>query len=285
MTPLPRIELDGGDGTVEHNKNNRCWPYHENDRVMPSFDQTPDAPQPFGFKVSWFAVKATNPRSVLDALEFGEAAPANWASGLAAAYGDPQSSDAWVFVSPAISGWVLVVGLSLPYPTNETHHDIGRKFDVLFSRLMKRFDDVQFFSSHRVVEYAAWARALRGEPLRVFAYLGETGEVLANVGAQTAEEAKLKFADLSGLAPSDAVDEIFRIAGEQEAEVDKLVAGGLSRREAWAKVWQNGRSAFPGEIDVVDLAALWSIDPRRLSAQDHPAGLGLAARLPKNLRQ
>jgi hypothetical protein len=28
---------------------------------MPSFDQTPDKPEPFGFKISWFAVKATDP--------------------------------------------------------------------------------------------------------------------------------------------------------------------------------------------------------------------------------
>jgi hypothetical protein len=53
--------------------------------AMPSFDQTPDKPAPFGFKISWFAVKATDPAAVLDALEFKEAMPANWASGLAAA--------------------------------------------------------------------------------------------------------------------------------------------------------------------------------------------------------
>jgi hypothetical protein len=28
--------------------------------TMPSFDQTPDAPQPFGFKILWFAVKAAD---------------------------------------------------------------------------------------------------------------------------------------------------------------------------------------------------------------------------------
>jgi hypothetical protein len=36
-------------------------------------------------------------------------------------------------------------------------HDIGRKFDVLFSRLTKRFADVQFFGSYRVVSFVAWA--------------------------------------------------------------------------------------------------------------------------------
>jgi hypothetical protein len=60
---------------------------------MPSFDQTPDNPEAFGFKVLWFAVKAADPASVLEALEFGGAMPANWASGLPAAYGDRQSSN------------------------------------------------------------------------------------------------------------------------------------------------------------------------------------------------
>ena len=39
---------------------------------MPKFAQTPDKPEPFGYKVSWFAVKASDPALVLDALAFGE---------------------------------------------------------------------------------------------------------------------------------------------------------------------------------------------------------------------
>jgi hypothetical protein len=252
------------------------------EKAMPSFDQTPDVPKPFGFKVSWFAVKASDPAAVLDALEFGEVTRTNWASGVAAAYGDSQSSDAWVFASPPVGGWILVVGSSLPYPTNETHHDIGRRFDLLFHRLMQRFDDVQFFGSHRVVDFVAWARALNGKPVRIFSF---ADEVMANFGGQTPEEMNLGFVNLSGLSPSDALDEIFRIAGEQQNEADALVASGLSRREALAKVREKGRNALHNETDVVDLAALWSIDPSRLEDQDHPLILGLAARLPENLKQ
>jgi hypothetical protein len=108
---------------------------------------------------------------------------------------------------------------------------------------------------------------------------------LSNVGEQTPEEAKLKFANLSGLSPSAARDRIFKIAEQQDAEEDKLVAKGLSPREARERVWPNGRGAIPDEKDVVELAALWSIDPTQLSNQDHPSGLGLAARLPKDLMQ
>ena len=109
--------------------------------------------------------------------------------------------------------------------------------------------------------------------------------MLANVGEQTAEEAKLKFANLSGLSPSDANDEMYRIAEENSAELDKLCVAGLSRREALKIVRQNGRSDFPGETDVVDLAAICSIDPIQLGDQDHPLSLRLAARLPENLKQ
>ena len=36
---------------------------------MPSFDQTPSRPKiPFAYKVNWFAVKASDPASVLDTL-------------------------------------------------------------------------------------------------------------------------------------------------------------------------------------------------------------------------
>jgi hypothetical protein len=255
--------------------------------TMPSFDQTPDYPQKFGYKISWFAVKASDPASVLDALEFGGATPANWESGLAAVYsrGVSQGSDSWVFVSPPVSGWVLAVSTRWPYPTIESHHDIGRRFDVLFSRLMKRFDDVQFFGSHRVADFVAWARAVKGEPMRIFAWFGSDGVVLTNVGEQTAEEAKLKFADLSGLSPSDATDRMFELAEEQAAEQDRLVANGLSRREALARVRENGRPATPDERDVTDLAALWSIDPTEVLDQDDPLGLGLAVRLPEDLAQ
>jgi hypothetical protein len=251
------------------------------EKAMPSFDQTPDKPRPFGFKVNWFALKASDPGSVLDAFEIGKATPSNWASGLAAVYGD----DPWVFASPPVSGWILVVGSWLPYPTNETHHDIGKRFDELFCRLMQRFDDVQFFGSHRVADFVTWARALNGKPMRSFAWAGSNGEVLANVGEQTPEEAKLGFINLTGLSPSEAGDKIFRIAGEQQDEADALVASGLSRREALARIRQNGRGDFPGETDVVELAALWSVDPSRLEDQDLPVGLGLVARLPKNMSQ
>jgi hypothetical protein len=263
------------------------------EEAPPSFDRTPDFPQSFGYKVSWFALKAPDPAAVLDALEITDATPSNWESGLAAVYSrDSDENDAWIFVSPPISGWVLAVSTSWAYPVaieaesqSEYQHDIGRRFDVLFSRLVKKFDDVQFFGSHRIADFVTWARAVNGKPIRSFGWCGSDGEVLTNFGEQTLEEAKLGFLNLSGLAPPDARDKIFAVVEEQSAEEDALVAGGLSRKEALAKVREKGRSAFPDEKDVTDLAALWSIDPTVVRDQDDPLALGLAARLPKDLSQ
>ena len=91
---------------------------------MRSFNQTPDKPEPFGFKILWFALKTSDPAVVVDAFELREATPANWESGLAAVY-ESARKDAWVFVSPPIGGWVLIVGGCLPYPTVQRHDDAG----------------------------------------------------------------------------------------------------------------------------------------------------------------
>ena len=100
----------------------------------------------------------------------------------------------------------------------------GWKFAVLFLRLMQQFADAQFFGSYRVVGFVARARAQNGEPKRVFAY-GDS-RVSANLGEQTPEEAKLKFANLSSLSTSDAGDRIFETTEQQDAEEDMLVAKG-----------------------------------------------------------
>jgi hypothetical protein len=250
---------------------------------MPSFDQAPDTPRPFGFKVLWFAVRTSKPVAVLNGFEFGEASPTNWTSGLAAVHSYEAADDPWVFIAPAVSGWTLAASRWFPYPVAAgVHADIGRKFDLLFSRLMKRFDDVQFFGSHRVSDFVTWARAVNGTATRIFAY--SDGEVLANIGEQTSEEARLGFADLTGLSLSAAQDEIVRIADKQDAEESKLIAGGLSSREARARIRQNARRPMPDEGDVVDLAALWSIDPTGLLDQDRSLDLGLAVRLPEDLK-
>lgn len=251
---------------------------------MPGFDPTPDAPRSFGYKIFWFAVRTADPATVVAALDLGEPIRANWETGLDAAYGDQNSAgtEPWIFVSPPVAGWVLVAGARLPYPVGiDEHAEIGERFDALFGRLTTRFDDVQFFGSYRVVDLVAWARARGGRPERIFGFAD--GGVLANFGEQTPEEAQLGFLDLGGLAPEDAGDRIFAAAEARDLEEERLIAGGMSHREAVERLREGGRDPFPDENDAIDLAALWSLDPSRLSEQEHPPGTGFALLLPEEL--
>lgn len=255
---------------------------------MPQLDATPDLPEGFGYKVKWFAVRALDPALVLDALGLVPEAAANWSTGLAASYRWSASDEVakWVFASPAIGGWVFLVGKALPYPINTEdgdHGGIGRAFDQVFERLKSRFEEVQFFGSYRVVGFVAWARAIRGEPDRVFAF-GD-GSVYANAGQQAPEEAALGFPRLDGLSVSDATDRIFALAEEQDAQQAALKASGVPAREAFALVRQGKAGAIPDEGDVVALAGLWSVNPTQLDdgGQTQEPGTGLVARLPKHM--
>jgi hypothetical protein len=233
---------------------------------MPTFDRTPDGPDSFGYKVSWFAVRAGDAASVVQALELGPDTAANWQSGLAAMY-DSSDAEPWIFVSPPVGGWVLVVGSLLPYPVVGVMEqaEVGAKFNILFSRLTKRFAEVQFFGSYRVVDFVSWARARNGQPIRMFSYAD--GVVYANVGAQTPEEARLGFVDLTGLSPEAAVDKMFKVMEEQEG----------------APPGKQRLRAIPGETDVLNLAAAWGVNPMDLP--DAVASVGLAVRLPRSLGQ
>ncbi len=249
------------------------------------FDETPDKPQAFGYKINWFAVRTPDPQSVVDALKLEQATPANWASGLAAVYESRGDTPQWVFVSPPIGDWILAVAplIDLPSQIDESADDpivagLGREFRRHFSGLTTRFSEVQFFCSYRVVGYVAWARARQGEPPRAFAFMDD---VLVNTGDQSPEEARLGFPNLSGLSPADASDRIFELAQARDDEEDRLVAAGLSRNDASARVRQSGRHPLPVEEDVVELAALWSIDPTRLEKEEHRPGVGIAGLLPK----
>lgn len=232
------------------------------------FDPTPDLPEPFGYKVSWFAVSAADPTLVLDALGLGPGFPANWKTGIAAAYRGRTSADntQWLFVSPPVKGWVFVVGCGLPYPVFDAthqHNGAGQKFEKAFTLLTTHFSEVQFFGSYRVVDFVSWARAQKGRAARMFAY-GD-GEVFANVGDQTSEEASLGFPNLNGLPPRDATERLFSLEDALSGEADLR--------------------AFPSESDVLKLAALWSLAPDQFPYADSSLGCGVAVELPKEMGQ
>lgn len=88
------------------------------------------------------------------------------------------------------------------------------------------FSQVQFFATHRVTEYHHWGKYAGGTLVRDYCYCGESGEVLRDEGDWTAEEIALGFGR-------------FPRKGREEACED-----------------------FPGEKDVLDIAAAWGVDPR-----------------------
>jgi hypothetical protein len=125
----------------------------------------------------WLAVKARDPAAVQAALHLHQPKPCSWEEGLNEAREDK------LFISPSMSGWVLVVGSGLPGP----FEDVDDFFRFLLS-LSRKLGQVQFFSASRVVHQHAWVLMEGGSVYRAYAWGGET---LWNQGPLTAAEKEL----------------------------------------------------------------------------------------------
>jgi hypothetical protein len=141
-----------------------------------------DSPVPFGYKCAWLAIKTEDSQAVVQALGLQDVRKSGWQEGIDAAYNGE------FFVAPPIKGWVLAASLALPEIADKTRSD---QLSPLVKALAKKFPDVQYFGTHRVVEYHGWLRATKGEIVRRYAFLGERGETLSNEGKRSEEETKL----------------------------------------------------------------------------------------------
>ncbi|MET8153552.1 hypothetical protein ACIBSW_38760 [Actinoplanes sp. NPDC049668] len=174
----------------------------------------------FGGKQAWLAVRDGDPARVLDALGLRDLGEVRWRDGIDLAH----LTDDRVAVTPLLPGardtrWVLAVGRYLLRP------DTALDVVDLSARLGT---EVQFFATHRVTETHRWQRAVDGEPVRTFGYVGQTGDVTSWYGdPDPAERA-------AGL-PATFVDE----------ESTVLVS----------------------EHDVLTVADGWSIDPAKLEGK------------------
>jgi len=137
----------------------------------------PDYPCPFGYKTVWYVVKDDSPLSVIEKLNLDIMAQSNWENGINAVY----KKDA-IFVSPSLDGYILVVGLVYVAEDQE----IVKEHSFLF-------DELQYFASHRIVDYHAWAKFVDHNLIRAYTYIGESGEITWNEGDITIEELKLGF--------------------------------------------------------------------------------------------
>lgn len=179
----------------------------------------PDCPIPFGYKTSWLCVKSDSPEEVISALGLKDPVLSGWKKGIAAG----------VFVSPVLDGYILVIN----YGDDIITEDLER-LDVI----ARQFSEVQYFSSHRVAEYAAWVKYVGGEMLRGYCWCGDEGEIYLNEGEITAEEKALELDNLLQSTDDD---------------------------------WET--SKFADEENVLDIAAAWGIDPR-FSEKQYPESMG-----------
>lgn len=140
-------------------------------------DFKPDYPYPFGYKICWYAVKNETSKSIIEKLNLKIISESNWEKGINKVY----NSSEYVFVSPLVMDYILVVNIC-----PDDNHDIIKNHAMLFSEL-------QYFGSHRVSEYNAYAKFCDGKAIRGYCYVGETGEITWCEGAVTPEEINLGY--------------------------------------------------------------------------------------------
>ena len=186
----------------------------------------------------WLAIKGHNPRAVQEALHLHAPMPCSWEEGLL------EARERKLFISPPVAGWILVVGSSLPDPTevvDECYH--------FLTKLSRKLGQIQFFSANRALNHHAWALVDKGRVLRAYAWAGET---VWNQGPMTAAEKELKLACFNYV--DDAVD-----------------------------FDQKDQLALNSER-VPMLASRWSVDPTSIDERQFQNGYGIKGELSHSKR-
>ena len=206
-------------------------------------DRSPDEARAFGYKSAWLAIRADDARVVCGALGISDSEVANWETGMAAVH------EGAAFVTPPVDGWVLVISNSLFWLANFEDAGIPREH---LERIGMPFECFYYFSTDRVTECHMWARVTWGRVERAFAYLGETGEVLENIGQLTAEERSFALPVLS--------------AAVGPVQAEETLDGQLEM------------PLVPEETHVLELARMWTIDPLQLPSLAPSPSTGLLSR-------
>jgi hypothetical protein len=194
---------------------------------------TPDAPQGFGPRLVWLAFRGVGPEAVARGLELRDPMASTWADGLKAAYAGR------VFVTPPLgdAGWVLAASTRFPDPGDKKHPDAATPALVHLSQL---FGEVQYFATYDVLDLHAWARFVKGAPVRKLAFLGADSAYIWAEGDPTPEERKL------GIIYTG------QPAGDKQ----------------------------PTEENVFAVAGAWSVDPTTLQTRNLPPSLGVVGSPP-----
>ena len=218
-------------------------PRLEERRVI--YNNEPDQPCGFGSDMAWIAVKTGDPNAVVAALGLADPIPSNWDSGIGTVY-NASLGERRVFVTPAVDGWVFVVGNALPHPHGRAFMD---KCMPLLSDLSERLGDVQYFASYPDLDFFAWAKLSSGRTVRAFG-IGDEG-IVWQKGRTTREERTL------GLT-------LFELRGVRGRRGD---AGGELLMH-------------PTHEHVMRLAGGWSLNPTLLDSNQSVPALGTIADVP-----
>jgi hypothetical protein len=211
-------------------------------RTLRQSEPQPDRPQPFGYKRSWYTLGGSDPLAVAQFFALHDIRPCSWDEGLKLA------SSQEMFIAPPLQGWMFVLGEPLDLSSADTP---GALLTPLLEPLSATFGVAHYFATQRVVEYHVWARAERGLLVRGYAYLGERGETLWDVGDPSAEDALgLHFFDERSPAAQDE------------------------------RYWERDDLVFPSEESVMQLARHWCIAPVDLVSSKYEPALGLYGRIP-----
>ncbi len=155
------------------------------------------------------------------------------------ATGLAEAQQCGVFVTPPVDGWVLAVGADL----RAEGGDIGAFVTPLLERLGARFGAAAWFLTDVAEERHGWALAHRHGLRRGYAYHGEHGHVFWHGEVTEAEHGLGCYID----DPRDTSDDE-------------------------CKWWPDTREVFA-------LAAIWSVDPRRLPERAPQPSVGSIGRL------
>ncbi len=110
---------------------------------------------------------------------------------------------------------------------------------AVLDEIAQKFHEVQCFETHRIVDFHTWAKYVNGSLVRAYGWLGESGVVFLNKGEITPEEIQLGF--------------------------DKFIQ---SDDDDWESV------GFPDEESVMQIAAVWGVDPFFSDGKKYEYGVG-----------
>jgi hypothetical protein len=215
------------------------------DALFDRIDSTPDSPVGFGYKMSWLAIKASDAGDVVESLRIRNLQAANWHTGFVAAYNGHG------FISPSVSGWVFVVSKTLP----ELGHGADeREWTALMSALSVKYGEAQYFGTHRVSGFNAWARFIGGSEVRAFAHCDE---ILVDRGAKTAGEEELGY----------------RYFDPESADAES------------ESYWERDDLCYPDEEHVMEVAGKWGVNPQTLDQLNLSPGVGWIGNLVREPRR